>query len=104
MSRQFLYTASGRPAAVLAGDNLFSLDGHWLGIQDEDGKIWDPEGYFIGVTTEEGRLVRPKQPEGPPFFRSPRPPPPPPADLTPPPPKEPVVIPDDLLDALEGYC
>lgn len=103
MAHRFLYTASGRPAAVLAGDDLFSLDGQWLGIQDEDGKIWDPEGYFLGVIFEEERLVRPKQPEGPPFFRSPRPPPSPPSDLSPPPAKEPLVLPAHLLDALEGY-
>lgn len=102
MSLRYLFTASGRPTAVLVEDNLFDLAGNWLGIQDEDGNVWDPEGYFLGVTTNEDRLVRPAQPQGPPFFRSPRPHPSPPKDLSPPPGREPVSLPADFIDALEG--
>lgn len=104
MSRRYLFTASGRPAAVLVGDNLFDLEGLWLGIRDEEGKVWDPEGYFLGAVTGQDRLVRPVVPVGPPFFRSPRPEPPPPGDISPPGQREPARLTPDLLDALEGLA
>jgi lipopolysaccharide/colanic/teichoic acid biosynthesis glycosyltransferase len=57
MQTRIFFSSNGEPIAFLQDEDVFTLDGTWVGFTPDKAHLYDSKGSFVGMFLDDGRIA-----------------------------------------------